>query len=673
MPSNLYRQSNKLLLCGLYLPFYLPCYSAAQLNIQPAAHSLDTVVVTADQHSSTLADSALRTMVISAAELQKIHARTLEDALKYTAGISIKPIGNNAESGAGVSIQGLDPSQVLIMVDGNPIAPNSGEMLDVVDISQVLLGNVESIEVVKGGASALYGANAMGGVVNIITKNPDQPFSLSADLSAGNWGDKTNDKYTVGRDTATITAASRTHKLTTQISADLVNQQGYDLDSNNADTDGWHGFKNNFSASARYQINQNHTLQIAPKLYRAETSTYKVSQGIEKSLVENKVNRDRNSWDLSLYGNSLGFTYKLYGMLQNYEESIEGVSDRLKQTSKQQDVSLKLIRQTGSSHTTHFNLDHNYEFLSQYDLAKEYYEVKDKSKYSTDLAISHNWIPTHYFELSPAVRFNNDEFYGQNISPLLSAMFSNHVSWLEGGLNIRTSIADGYKTPTLKQMYWRFDHGSLLQLGNSELEPEKSLSTQLNFEFLISDKTQFETNFFNNDIKNLIALQSDPELARQYSEYSRVNQYTNVDEARTHGIELFYKQSFNWLALNASYSYLDAINLDTGKTLPLKSKHQSRLGIDISGPYQLQLSLMYRYDSKQFTDLENQQYADAFDVLDLKLNHRMNQHLSWYLGIDNMLANTPQTYSTSGAHGSSGNDVFPNAPRFSYLGIKASF
>ena len=648
------------------------CLLAVEVSAESATdgfHQLDKVQVSGTGADGILSHSPVRTMVISGDEIEKVHAKTLADALRYTSGVDVKPIGNDSESGSGISIQGLDPSQVLIMVDGNPVAPNSGEMLDVVDISQVLIGAVDRIEVVQGGASAIYGANAMGGVVNIITRTPDQKFKASADISAGDWGAKSNE-HTVSKTSAILNASNRFGDFSTQLTANLLQQEGYDTNPEESGTDGWHGYKNNFVAKLQHHSAQGNVLTISPNIYRAETATYKLSQDIFKTKIEDKVIRERDTWDVSYQGMHQDLAFKLHTMDQSYSELIDGSVSRLDQASENQAFDLTLNKHFGYDHLFTLGLLHKYEYLSQYDLAKERFVVAKKEKRSSDLSISDNWFVGSGFELVPAIRLNEDEFYGAHVSPMLSAMYSNDDHWFDGKLNIRASIADGYKTPTLKQMYWEFDHGTLWEFGNADLIPEKSISTQLGFELLSNDNARYEINFFNNDTQNLIDTQSNPDRAAQLEGVSTVLEYVNVDKARMRGMDLSYKKSFQSLSFNLSYSYLDAVNLETGKLLPQKSKNQYQVGLSAFNFFNMSASLKYRFYGKQYVDSSNDEYVEGYGSLDFKFNQDISHELAWYLGVDNLLDNTAEQYATTGGHGSSGNDVFSNSPRYVYLGLR---
>lgn len=638
---------------------------------QSNPHMLDKVEVNATQNPSILGDSTLRTVVISNQEIEMNHAKTLDDALRYTPGIEIKPLGDSAENGSGISIQGLDPSQVLVMVDGNPVAPNSGDMVDAVDISQILIGNVESIEIVQGGASAIYGAGAMGGVVNIITKTPSNDFSFSADVSSGNWGGK-SDNQVAAKNSASFSTAGKTGKLSTQITASLLSQEGFDSDPNSIGTDGWHGFKNNLSGKIQYNFNETNKLIISPSIYQSETATYTESKAIDEITKERASIQNRNTLGVTYFGLLDSLHYKLHIMDQSITEEKDSTSsDRLDQSSKNKAYSLKLD-QPLPGHFISLNINHKYEFLSQFNITEEKYVIKDKSKKSTDIAVSDSlyFYSDGDIEIVPAIRFNQDENYGTRTSPMLSILYSND-RWLNGDINIRSSVTDGYKTPTLMELYWEFDHnGDIMYFGNPNLVPETSLNAQLGFEFINNSNSRFEIHFFNNEISNLIAQQSNPDRAEELEGVNTVYEFENIKSARTTGFNTSFNKTLSNISFNVSYSYLNAINLLTGKRLPKKSRDQFNLSANIFNSNNTSLSIKYRYNSKQFTDFDNTTFIGNYDLVDLKCNQTINRNTDWYLGIDNIFDNTPDQYSTSGGHETSGNDAYTKTPKYMYLGIR---
>lgn len=146
----------------------------------PRSKPLDTVVVTAQRHPGTIGATSRETWVLYAADLQRLGASSVADALRFVPGVTVKDAGT-AGSLQSVFLRGASSEQTLVLVDGRPINdPDTGQA----DFSSVPVAGISRIEIVEGGASALYGSSAIGGVINIITQRPSSP-AASAFVQAG--------------------------------------------------------------------------------------------------------------------------------------------------------------------------------------------------------------------------------------------------------------------------------------------------------------------------------------------------------------------------------------------------------------------------------------------------------------------------------------------------------
>jgi len=147
--------------------------------------NLGQIVVSATKTEHTLGDVPVEVSVITKEEIKDKNIKTVQDALKYLTGIKInKNCGSWGDKGK-VEMLGLDSKHILILVDGQRIL---GGHAASVDLQQIPIEAVERIEVVKGPASALYGSDAIGGVINIITKSAPEKPSVSLSASFGKRG-----------------------------------------------------------------------------------------------------------------------------------------------------------------------------------------------------------------------------------------------------------------------------------------------------------------------------------------------------------------------------------------------------------------------------------------------------------------------------------------------------
>ncbi|MEO1272510.1 MAG: TonB-dependent receptor plug domain-containing protein, partial [Myxococcota bacterium] len=136
------------------------------------------IVVTGSRTEKRLADTPVATEVITREEMIQAGAENVAEVLQEKAGVQI----NRSFAGATVQMQGLGSEYVLVLVDGQRV---NGRIGGAVDMERFTVENIERIEIVRGASSALYGADALGGVINIITRKADQPFRVEANAKVG--------------------------------------------------------------------------------------------------------------------------------------------------------------------------------------------------------------------------------------------------------------------------------------------------------------------------------------------------------------------------------------------------------------------------------------------------------------------------------------------------------
>ena len=152
--------------------------------------------------------------LISIDEISLSNSSRLSDILDDQIGIFIVP---DFGGGNGIQIQGLDSEYTLLLVDGYPII---GRQSGTLDLDRIAVGNIEKIEIIKGSSSSLYGTDAIGGVVNLITSKTDQPFSLNSNYKISSFN--TNDfSVNIGK------ISEKGHNINAFLN--LFNSNGYDL------------------------------------------------------------------------------------------------------------------------------------------------------------------------------------------------------------------------------------------------------------------------------------------------------------------------------------------------------------------------------------------------------------------------------------------------------------
>ena len=245
---------------------FLMLWASCTLAQQVA--SLDTVVVTATRHAKLLKDVPVRTEVISRETLQKEHARDAKEALRYAAGVLLKPV--HGKTGFEAWLQGMDGNRVLVLVNGERVSASTGST---VDLTQISVADIKQVEIVKGAASALHGSSAMGGVVNIITQESAQGWHGKISADAGSYGDYDR---AGGRRPAAIYAKGalsyRGEKLDVSVDADQRDSDGFLIPgrqpSNNIN--GQDGYKRNINTRLAYKASDQLNFNLAFRGYEED-------------------------------------------------------------------------------------------------------------------------------------------------------------------------------------------------------------------------------------------------------------------------------------------------------------------------------------------------------------------------------------------------------------------
>ena len=154
---------------------------AVPVSAQEEVVDLEEVVVTASRYEESIMDTPVSIEVIDQEEIEGSNAQNVAELLDTYTGVYIKDNGSQVGTKS-VKIRGASSDQVLVLFDGVPYNDNHNGGLD---LSIISAANIEKIEIIKGPASVIYGANAMGGVVNIITKNIEDISVTKLDLGLG--------------------------------------------------------------------------------------------------------------------------------------------------------------------------------------------------------------------------------------------------------------------------------------------------------------------------------------------------------------------------------------------------------------------------------------------------------------------------------------------------------
>ena len=413
--------------------------------------TLDQVVVTGTRTPKLLKDVPIVTRVISELDIRRTDATHIGDLLQTELpGIEFSYSMNQQTS---LNMSGFGGNSVLFLVDGERLA---GETLDNVDYNRLNMDNVRRIEIVKGAASSLYGSNAVGGVVNIISRESEEPWSVNLN---GRYGAHDEQRYggSVGFN------RGRFNSLTN------VQYTSIDAIDLSKGTD-------NAEVGDYSTIYGHSTLNVKERLVFMATDNLKFTARAGYFF------RERNSSE-SLEDRYRSFTGGLKG---NY--AITGKDDlELSYAFDQYDKSDYLVLTdrdvrdySNVQHTVRTLYNHTFagkhiltaggDYMHDYLMSYQFEGNGSHTQHTADAFAQFDWNPHKKFNLIAGLRFDwFSEAKLTHLSPKLGLMYK------AGNCSLRGSYAGGFRAPTLKEMYMNFYMGNIFMIyGNPGLKPESN-------------------------------------------------------------------------------------------------------------------------------------------------------------------------------------------------------
>ncbi|MCP4044357.1 MAG: TonB-dependent receptor [Gammaproteobacteria bacterium] len=575
---------------------------------------LETIVVYGVRLDQTVAEVGSSVTIITADEIETLGLDFAIDVLALAPGVTINQNGAFGGS-ASIRIRGAASEQTLVIIDGvvanDPTSPGGG-----FDFARLDTANIERIEILKGPQSTLWGSDAIGGVINIITKRPEQGFAGKAFLEAGSFSSLrggaeiggANDRYdfrlsAIGSTSDGISKADENNGNTEKDGFDskTVNGRGgiklwgdARLDASFLWNDAEAEF-DSFSYGAEGNVGDGDEVSETTELVGNITLDVPAFDGkLDNFLLVGYTDIERNS-----------FTDGLPGF------SSEG--DRL------------TLRYQGSISVNERN-------RIAFGAEQEDSEANGDDTTIRGLFGLYEWKPTTSLTLSAGLRRDDHERYGGETTGRLALAYNPNEQ-----VTMRGSWGEGFKAPSIFQTTF-FCCGA--EEPNADLRPETSDAFDTGITLRTSDgRGEIELTYFNQDTTDLIDFSF------------TVGGYENIAEAKTSGIELFgrYRVS-QWGELTAEYTYIDARD-GMGDDLPRVPAHSGNVTFiyDPAGP--LSGSAVLRYNGKE---QDPNGSVDAWTRVDLSARYRFNERFEIYTRIENLLDEQYQQVLGYGTPGLSG-------------------
>jgi outer membrane receptor for ferrienterochelin and colicins len=609
------------------------------IEMESANSEINEIVVTSTGTPHLLKNTPIQTEVYSSKQIQTTNYAGFMDAItSLSPSFSFQP----SAMGEYLSVNGLSNDYVLILIDGKKV---SGDVSGNSDMGRLNMNNIDHIEVVKGASSALYGSDAIGAVINIITKKPTYKIAASSTnrLSANMENSTSNSlMLNLGKLKSTTTYD---HKAT-----DGYQLSKYEIVTTKTGTDTVETEKMPVNKSADYTLSQKLVYDINQNL-----SIY--AQG---SIYNKEIWRPRTAYtynflydDISWSGGSrwqandkllLTFDYQSdeYKQTKVYTQasgSFKVGDEDLTKRQHYQNAKLASTYNITDNQTLYAGTEWlNDEMESAY-LPKKGSTDKTGNKDITEVGVwlQHDYSIVKNLELVTGARYNNHNAYGSK------ATFKVALMYKPGNFRVRMNVAQGYKTPTLLELYYDYyvaSKGASI-IGNSDLKPQQSLYEGLSVEYFTRNITISLTGY-NNQLNEMIYLKDVTANLTTEEKAAGIKSrkiYDNMGSAYSRGIDLTYNILLdNGINFGGGVSYCDAKGKanSTAQETPIEKMSEwaeiFHVGYNHQWKYyNLNLNLNNRYEGeKYFTDGN----SDPYSIWDFNTSHQfMSQsHYSWTLG-----------------------------------------
>lgn len=606
--------------CGLLmLMLATPCLGAEVTRLEP-------VVVTATRTATPLSQTASTVTIVTAEEIAAQQLKRVSEVLRRVPGVNLTEQG---APGGNVSVflRGTDNKHTLVLIDGmefrDPANIGGGP-----NLANLTTDNIEQIEIVRGAQSVLYGSDAIGGVINIITRKGTSTPQAYAQVEAGS--------FATNRQAAGFSAANE--KISTAISLSRSYSDGF---STFNEEDGFReddGYKNasglfNLGLQPHKLIELDLNLRATKASYDYDTDVFDVTTG---AMVPTEEGIDQDSRDLlGRFGLRLHLLDErwLLNLAASRTETERDYWDGAAYSGAISKYELQSVYTLNQQQILTAGLEWEKESFDN-----DYFGVTRGSATTKALFIQDQYL-NGPFQIVFGVRLDEHEEFGGQTTWRLAPAYTLATT----GTRLKGSLGTGFKAPSLYQLYSSY--------GNQNIQPEESLSWDIGIEQpLFNGLVIFNLTWFANDIEDYI----DYDYA--------TNTYQNISSYQTQGLETSFDwYPADWSSLRLSYTYTDSED-DTGARLARRPLHQANFDWTLSPLERLQLNLNARYISERYDSDYTGETLDAYTLVNLASSYQLNETVQIFSRVDNLF---DENYEEIAGYGTAGLSA--------YAGIKATF
>jgi len=618
---------------------------------EPIAVELEEVVVTATRTENAVRDVPEAAEVFTENDFRRLGAQDVRSALRLAAGLDLSQSGMAGNFHA-VSFRGMGSERTLVLVDGRRLAgEDASETANVYELERIPLSAVERIETVRSNASALYGSDALGGVINIITKKSGEA-GLVVGANTGSHAMNQYYRYDFGE----------IGKFSGSFDANFGKLRRYSFTPGGNTP--MYGPRQNFSFNGEYKISENRGIGVALG-YMKDHLRMDYAEGRLAKEKFQTIDGTRKSAALDFHGKAAAGDFLIRAYYNRLEKDNE-TYNKIKLVSPALGRVPAVVPVTLSSHALFDNDRARYDTLvlegrdtlrlsgahrltagGEYrKLAYRGTRLNDGNKESASagsaalkipvekeldlyaLYLEEEWTPSEKWLIAASVRYDHSSRFGANTSPKIGMTYK-----IRDNLRVKANYGRGFRAPTLSELYLYFDGGSMANMpgaglfyisGNPELEPEKSLGVDFRLEWE-PGRAFGSVSYFRNRVDHLIT-------AKELYGNGTFYRYANIGEAEMEGVEVAAGLHLNdrW-TLEGTWNALKAEDAETGERLEGRASHYGTLRL--------------RYDDRAWSGVLWYEFTDDFqgsggtygyDLLNFSVSRNWGGRVRAFAGLDNL-------------------------------------
>lgn len=564
------------------------------------------VGVANDDTTKVKHDRMTERVVLTAEDFKKLNCENVGDALQNLSGVSVSSLGE-------VSLREVSSSKVVIIFDGQRLntAGTTG-----VRVNTISIENIEKIELLRGGRSAQYGADAVGGVIIITSKSKKEEKTVSNLGVRASYGAYNQQIYGVN------------HSLSVSKYNYLVSYKretwAGDFLYTNPYGQRIHLVNNHQSSHYAFMkggvlLGENQNINASFSYFKADNGT----PGMVDNLTPNaRIRFDNKSYNVNYDYNKLfkEFGLKLQSYFLDYETKFDDPNGLVPVHSDHDNYAFGIDAQQSGKLTKNLDLFYGYTFrhdrINSTDVGKK---RRDTHSAFTTITFARpvNFLITNW-DVALALRYDAPSDFDPELSPRLSLSFVR-----SGKLNttLQSHITRSYRAPTFNDLYWPRD---AFAVGNPNLKPEigYNFDVGLNLSYPVAFiQSMGAVNFFYNKVTDLILWAQDPALNNLWTP-------KNISKTLTTGLELSATLDLfkGKILLNSEYTFMKA--LDKGPDVSRYNKYiiyRPKNKLDLTGTLRLkqfEWNILYHYLGLRFTNAANTAWLPSLNLIDTNMTYR---------------------------------------------------